>query len=58
MSAKEEKVFTDLISVIMDCIGLIEQEFMHTLQLYMINPQTQKILQKVQMGGADANTKT
>lgn len=41
MIQKEESSFGDLLQEAMDHIGLSEQEFMQTHQIYMTNPQTQ-----------------
>ena len=49
MIQKEEKVGTDFLSEAMESLGLSEQEFMQTHQVYMMNPQTQQILMQAQM---------
>ena len=58
MVVKEEKVGTDLLGDALDHIGLSESESMQTHEIYMKDPQIQKIIMQAQMGGGDANTKT
>lgn len=48
MVQKEEKLCEHLLGEAMENIGVSEQEFMQTHQIYMTNPQTAQILMQVQ----------
>lgn len=49
MVKKEEACFQDLMMEVVDHIGLTEQEFMQTNQIYMSNPQTSQLIMQAQM---------